>query len=250
MSTTVPRDRAQPLTELRAPPATGVARWSLAQFVLFSATLAILGAAIGWPGILREPASTVLRTIHGQALATSLGYWLYLLASVAFIGLALSLGRLLRPSSSDSAAIDLLTVLGVAAGVLKTLGIVRWLSVMPGLAASYNATDTPAAMQPMIELVYTSMNAYAGAVGELLGVQLFSGLWMVGIGSLLLRQGWKASGLLGIGSGLLLLVVSLRIFVDDLGALNAVAGPMGLAWYLVLAIAAWRHRVPSTAGRP
>lgn len=243
MSTTVTLDRA-PSSGVReaSPPARAVAGWSVVQFVLFSSTLAILGSAIGWPGILREPAAKVLVTIHAQAFATSLGYALYLLSSVAMLGLAMALRRMLKRGNAEAPWLDLITVLGLAAGVLKTLGIVRWLSVMPGLAASYNAADTPSALLPMIELAYTSMNAYAGAVGELLGVQLFSGLWMTGVGALLLRQGWKASGGLGLASGLLFLVISLRIFFDGLGILNAAAGPMGLAWMLVLSVAAWRHR--------
>lgn len=224
-----------------------MALWSAAQFVLFTGTLAVLSSAIGWPGILREPAAKVLPVIHAQALATSIGYWLYLLASVALIGLALSVRRVLQHMKADAAAVDLLTVLGVASGVLKTLGIVRWLSVMPGLATSYASADTDAAMRPVIELVYTSMNAYAGAVGEVLGVQLFSGLWLLGVSSLLMRGGWRVTGGLGIATGALLLLISLRIFFDGLGALNAVAGPMGLSWYLVLATAAWRQRAAAQA---
>lgn len=219
-----------------------VAVWSLTQFILFTATLVVLGSAIGWPGILREPAAKVLSVIHDEALATALGYSLYLLASVALIGLALALGRELKHQGSDKALVDLITTLGVASGVLKTLGIVRWLSVMPTLATAYAAPDTAPTLLPVIELLYTSFNAYAGAVGELLGVQLFSGLWLAGVSVLLLlRRGWKLTALLGLVTGALLLVCSLRIFFDGLGVVNAIVGPLGLAWYLVLAIAAWRQ---------
>jgi hypothetical protein len=113
---------------------------------------------------------------------------------------------------------------------------------MPVLAAAYTSPDTPAALRPLIEVTYTGLNAYGGGLGELLGVQLFGGLWMAGMGVLLWRQGWRVSGGLGAFSGALFLLSTLRIFHDGLGMLNAVAGPFGLTWYLVLAVAAWRHR--------
>lgn len=219
-----------------------LATWSLLQFLLFTGTLVVLGSAIGWPGILREPPAIVLPTIHAHATATTLGYWLYLMASVALIGLALSLGRWLRDGSVDVVPIDLVTILGVITGVLKTLGIVRWLSVMPVLATTYTAADTAPAMLPVIELIYASLNSYAGAVGELLGTQLFSGLWLLGVGALLLGRRWWVTGGLAVAVGLLSLAISLRIFFGGVAALNAVVGPLGLVWYLLLAVAAWRDR--------
>jgi hypothetical protein len=111
-------------------PARALAHWSAIQFVLFSITLVVLGLAIGWPGILREPASKVLPTIHAAALPTAVGYFSYLLASVALIAMALSLRRTLL-ASAGGLTLDCLTLVGAAAGVLKTLGIARWLTVMP-----------------------------------------------------------------------------------------------------------------------
>lgn len=216
---------------------------SLAQFGLFTGTLVMLGSAIGWPGILREPAARVLTTIHAQAFATAVGYSLYLAASVALIGLALLLGRVFKSGTDAPLWVDLVTVLGIAAGVLQTLGIVRWLTVMPGLAATYSAAGTPTALLPTIELLYSGLNAYAGGVGEMLGVQLFGGLWFAGVGALLWRGHWKLSGGLAVLSGALFLLINLRIFFDGIGTLNTIAGPLGLAWYLVLAVTAWHHRV-------
>jgi hypothetical protein len=99
--------------------------------------------------------------------------------------------------------IDALAFLGAAAGILKTLGIVRWLSAMPALATAHAGAD--AAGRATIETAYLALNAYAGSVGELLGVQLLSGLWLLGTAAVLVGIGLRLTGLLGGLAGLLFL---------------------------------------------
>jgi hypothetical protein len=211
---------------------------ALFQTVLFIVPMVVLGRAIGWPASLRLPAAEALPLIANQAEAVLIGYGAYLAVSLALIPLAFVLRGWLAMRGVSGWLVDTATFLGAGAGLFKTLGIVRWLSVMPLLAAEYGTADEPA--RRMIELSYRTMNAYAGAVGELLGVQLLSGLWLVAIGWALRRAGKNWLGLAGFACGALFLTTALRVAIPAAGMIQSAAVPLALAWFIGLAIMLWR----------
>jgi hypothetical protein len=207
---------------------------------LFITALVVLGQAIGWPGILREPPSVVFPRIDANRMAMLFGYSCYLLSSLALIPVAFALRERFIASGLSPAVADTITFFGAAGAILKTLGIVRWLSAMPTLASQYVAATTPEARN-LLEVAYTALNGYAGSVGELLGVQLVSGVWMAGVGILLLRQfgaSWSAKlvGALGVLAGFGFLIVSARVFVPSLAAIQAFINPVGLVWIVSLGV--------------
>jgi len=208
------------------------------QAVLFLVPIAVLGSAIGWPASLRLPAEEALPLVAANRTAVLVGYGAYLAVSVALIPLAFAFRAWLAARGLAGWMSDTLAFAGAAAGVLKTLGIVRWLAAMPTLADQYMAGD--AGMRQTVALVYTGLNAYAGAVGELLGVQLMGGLWIAGVGVALAVAGKRWIGLSGLAIGALFVVVALRIFVPALAALQALVVPAALAWFAVAAFAVRR----------
>ena len=213
----------------------------LAQVVIFMIPLVVLGSAIGWPASLRLPAGEALPLIAANATAVQAGYWGYLLTAVAMVPLALALHRRFAGRGAGGLANDTMAALGVAAAVLKTLGIVRWLIAMPGLAMLHAGTQDQT-RRAAVETVYIALNGYAGSVGELLGVQLFSGLWFALVGALLRRTGQRAVGLGGIVVGAGFAANALRSALPTLEALSAVMPPIGLAWLVWLAVSLWRAR--------
>jgi hypothetical protein len=163
----------------------------LAQFAGMWAAFFILMPAINWPASLDEPPSVILPLILDQAGPVLAGYSAYLAHALLLIPLAV----LLRGTLGMTAALGRMAVaLGVLAGLAKALGIVRWLFLMPGLAAAYVDPATTEAGRAAIEVVYGAFNAYAGGVGEVLGVGLFAGLWTIMVSVALLRLGarWLA----------------------------------------------------------
>lgn len=226
------------LTLPRNTPAFAVASWSLAQVTIFLVPMVVLGMAIGWPASLRYPPAEVLPLIRRQASAVTIGYGAYLLASVAMVPLVFALRGWLAELGRTGWIIDTLTFLGAAAGILKTLGIVRWLSVMPALAEAHAAADP---MQRLvIETTYMAINAYAGAVGELLGVQLLSGLWFAGAGHALWSARHRLLGGLAVVVGVAFLLVSLRVALPAFAGIQAVAVPGALLWLILLGVSALR----------
>lgn len=210
------------------------------QPALFAVPMVVLGQAIGWPGSLRLPAAEILPLIHAHPGAVQLGYTAYLLVSLALVPLAFALRGWMEAKGQGGWHADALAFFGAAAGILKMLGIVRWLSAMPVLAAQHANAD--AAGRAMLEASFTALNAYAGAVGELLGVQLTSGLWLLGLGTFLLRTGHRWLGAGGLASGALFLATTLRLALPEAAALQAVAVPVTLLWFAGFAAMVARGR--------
>jgi hypothetical protein len=213
----------------------------LAQFFLFLVPLIVLGQAIGWPASLRLPAAEILPLIQQKALEVQIGYWGYMLASVALVPLAVALRRHAIQNGETGLLVDAAAALGVAAGVLKTLGIVRWLAAMPALATLYTSSADPA-VKTALEVSYLALNGYAGGVGELLGVQLFSGLWLVATGIILQRLGYRFNGLGAVVIGLGFLSTASRTVLPAAAEIQGIIVPVALLWFLSLAIAIWRRK--------
>ncbi len=218
----------------------------LAQIVLFLVPLVVLGSAIGWPTSLRLPASEALPLIHRNMVAVQVGYIGYLLTAVAMVPLALAFRRHAQAAGVTGLLVDTMAALGIAAAVLKTLGIVRWLIAMPALAALHDGTADPT-IRTIAEVNYLALNGYAGSVGELLGVQLFSGLWLILLGVTFARTGLRFHGVAAMVLGLGFTAMAARTLLPAVNVLGGVLPPLGLAWYLLLAVSLWRRGLGSKA---
>ncbi len=230
---------ASPAAPLTRAESTGLVLLTLSQVVLFLIPLIVLGQAIGWPASLRLPAAEALPLIASKALAVQIGYWGYMLTALAMVPFVIALRRYALAHGAGSMPSDFMAAFGIAAAVLKTLGIVRWLVAMPGLAALHAQAADPA-LRTVIEMNYITLNSYAGGVGELLGVQLVSGLWLIALGFVFRQTGLRfnaaASAVLGLGFA----VTALRTVVPELHLLGTIMPPLALAWLLVLAATLWR----------
>jgi Domain of unknown function (DUF4386) len=202
--------------------------------LLLFAPAAILGSAINWPASLSEPPSVVLPLIQQQAGAVQLGYTIYLLYSVLFWPVALLTARAVAGGDSLPPLLKLAVGFGIASTVARTLGILRWLVAMPGLAAIYNAPGVSETTRTTVEITYQTLNSYAGGVGEVLGVGLFAALWLGSLAIATLRSGalprWL--GLFGLLATAALLGGLVELFGVDLGALITVSTSLIQLWFL------------------
>lgn len=208
----------------------------LLQFAGMWAAFFILMPAINWPASLDEPPSVILPLILEQAGPVFAGYLSYLIHALLLVPLAILLRSTLRMSPVLG---GLAVALGVLAGLAKALGIVRWLFLMPGLAAAYVDPATSDAAKSAIEVVYNAFNAYAGGVGELLGVGFFAGTWTILLSVALIRLGGGARVL-----GLLGLVAAAGL-LSTLPSVVGIESPIlltlsGIAWQVwTAAVAVW-----------
>ena len=224
-------------TQLPRKRVSGASGLLLLQFVTMWTAFFILAPAINWPASLGEPPAVVLPLILDQSVAVFAGYLSYLIHALALIPLAILLRDALR---LDGAMGRMVVALGVLAGFAKAFGIVRWLFMMPGLAAAYTDPSATPATQAAIEVVYEAFNAYAGGVGELLGVGLFAGVWTIVISVAVLRMGWTWIGYAGFGAAALLLSTLLSVIGIESPLMLTLSGVLWQFWTLALAITIWR----------
>ena len=158
----------------------------VAQAALLFVPLAILGAAINWPDSLDFAPSEALPLIFEQIGQVRLGYGIYLIYSLAWalIGPAIAwiaLGR------NNVAGPLFVTAVGLicASALARAIGIIRWLTASTVLAESYGAA-TPE-VQQTIDLIQSAVNAWGGAIGETLGVSLFTVGWLIAVSLIILR---------------------------------------------------------------
>lgn len=237
----------RPLTDTTAPAISArrvTAALLIAQFVLMFATLGILTPAINWPASLDEPASVVLPLIVQQQTAVALGYTSYFVSALLLIPIALLVAHLLQPATTTW--IRVATGFGVLAGFAKLIGIGRWLLLMPALASSYVDPAATSTTREALAVAFTAFNAFAGGVGEVLGVMLFSGLWTVllAIGMLRSARFPRWLGVFGLLAGALLLIGLVDVFGVALGPILIVQGVVWQFWMLAFAIVLIRNSQP------
>lgn len=210
-----------------------------AQFACMWGAFFILSSAINWPASLDEPPAVILPLILEQAGPVFSGYLLYFLHAVLLIPLAV----LLRHTLCMSPVMGGVAVaLGVLAGFAKMLGIIRWLVLMPGLALAWADPATGEAGRAATAALFNAFNAYAGGVGELMGVGLFAGLWTILLSVALLRLGGGARllGLTGFAAAALLFTTLPAVVNLTPPVLLTLSG---IAWQLwTLALAVWHVR--------
>jgi hypothetical protein len=183
--------------------------------VLFNVFYAALIVTFSYPGILREPTADILTRFSAGGTRLILLWWGFAMTAVAFIPVAVLAGGLVADQTLRTAVI----VVGVLAGVVQALGLMRWVFLVPHLARESAAGKD-------VDLVFQAFHRYLGvAVGEHLGylstgaftILLAVGAWAVLplwltipgilIGAMLVigalefvgpfeREGWKVAGVL------------------------------------------------------
>ncbi len=212
----------------------------IVEALLSFAPLAILAPAIGWPASLGAPPADQLTAIASKPEAVTAGYAVYLLYSVLIAPVMIVLahrvfGGLDRPAAATVAVFAALSALA------RSIGILRWLTVMPALAAAHAGADAGARAD--IERLFQALTTYGGGIGEVLGVSLFMAGAVGTLSVAALIQGGLPRSLAALG----LLVTALLggLSLPALGV--AFAPPVAIAvtalsvWMLAVAVWAWRR---------
>ena len=208
------------------------------EVLLIFAPLIILGAAINWPASLDEPASVNLPLILEQYTAMMAGYSIYLVYSLLFWPMAYLTGRAIVIDDTSDTLFRVASGFAVLSALARALGIVRWLFAMPVLARLYTNPAIAENDKESISMVYEMLNAYAGGIGELLGVSLFASIWLMLICILLLRSSeWPNwLGYFGLIAAASLLLNLLEMIGIDMGPMISVSETLQHFWMLATAI--------------
>lgn len=215
---------------------TGVALLLFA--VAMNVPFVVLAATFDYPDVLRRGAAEVLPRFHAAGAALLLPWYAYAAVAAAFVPLSLALHRVLR---ARHGAMVGTTLAGVLAGVCQLLGLLRWVFVVPALAAAHAEVQASDATRAAAVQAFTLVHQLFGvAIGEHLG-QLCTAVWTLGAVRALGAAAWCPRWLRwpGLAAAVLLVLGQAEAFATvvpfALGPL-ALAVPVGfLLWSLWLA---------------
>ncbi len=188
----------------------------IVQFVLLWTTFFILSSAINWPASLDDPASVALPRMLEKYGSIMTGYSLYLIVAILLVPATAALNIRFGIRSVLG---QVTLALSIISAVAKTMGITRWLFGMPVLARAY---ATPGANRDLIELLFTTLNEYAGGIGEIVGVALITGIWTLLMGAVLARS----RGRLATVAGSFVMLMGCSLFLTIPAGFGIDVGPM------------------------
>jgi hypothetical protein len=165
--------------------------WVAGLILLFVAIInvafALLVKGFGYDDILREPAALILTRFDAGGESLILIWLTFAVGCLLFVPIALLLPGELGVASRGG--VSATAALGVTSSVLQAIGLLRWVFVVPVLAASYLSADASEASRAAALSNFQLVHHYGGVVvGEFLG-QVFLTAWTIGTCAALLRSG-------------------------------------------------------------
>jgi hypothetical protein len=201
---------------------TGLSLIALA--ILFNLPFARLAATFNYPDILRQPTETILAAFTAGGPALIATWYAFALSALLMIPVALAhaftRNRLTTaPELAISAAL-----IGTLAGLLQAMGLLRWVLVVPGLAAT---GDTQG---------FALIHAYAGmGLGEHLGM-LLTAFHVALIAQIQQREGTRLLAATGAITTLLIALGGMEGPALALGLNGTAFGLAAIAGYLCLSL--------------
>jgi hypothetical protein len=208
--------------------------------VLFSAAFTGLQLSFDYPAILRLPAPDVLvRFANGGPMLSGLWYAM-MVSALAFIPAAIGVGVLYGKSQPFPAG--LCAAFGLVAGLVQAMGLLRWVILVPGLAASYLDPGSTDIERQIATSLFGAANTYFGTgVGEHFGY-LFTALWTATVALLVWRQ-WRWLAILGLAVAAGVAAGMLEPFgLPVAGTINAISFSLWTIWVLIFGVAILRAR--------
>jgi hypothetical protein len=143
----------------------------------------ILAVTFNYPDILRQESGVILTQFH-QGGAPLIYTWL----AFALLGFPLLIAYSLIGQRLEATAVikKWVTTVGIISGIVQIIGLLRWVFVVPVLAAEYVNTLS-LAKKEALETSFTVIHQFGGVLlGEHLG-QLFTIVWTIFISGALLK---------------------------------------------------------------
>lgn len=202
--------------------------------LVFTAGFTGLQMAFDYPDILRHPGGEVLTRFAAAGADLHIYWYAMMAAALGMIPATVAAG--LHFWKRDNLLASLAIAFGALAGLVQALGLIRWVLLVPGLAATYLAPGASDADKAMAVSIFDATNLYLGlGVGEHLGY-LFTGVWTLLVSALLFsdRRVLSLSGFvlsLGVMAGML------EPFGAPMAAtINAIAYSLWALWALILGV--------------
>ena len=218
--------------------------------LIFTAGFTGLQMTFEYPDILRHPAGEVLTRFAAAGADLHVYWYAMMFAALLMIGGTISAG--LYFWKRDTLLASLSIGAGVLAGLVQALGLLRWVMLVPSLAAMYVAPGATEAQQSMAVGLFDAANHYLGmGVGEHLGY-FFTAIWTVLVAALVFRTNRivAISGVViaaGVAAGMLE-----PFGVPMTGMIDSISYTLWALWTLILGVVVLRgeRRTVAAVGQP
>jgi hypothetical protein len=231
---------AQPAREHSGRRLAAVAALVLVEALLIFVPLVVLGQAVNWPAGLDAPAAETLPLVAANEGAVRFGYLAYLAYSLLFLPvIALAVTALTTASGRLRTVARLAVALAAVSALARGIGISRWLTTMPDLAAQWQgaAPDT----REILAIQFHAVNDFGGGIGELLGVSAL-GAGAVLCAALAIRElapRWLT--VFGVVAALAVATPMAELAGADVGALVTVGTSVVQFWFIAVAVVLFRR---------
>lgn len=202
--------------------------------LVFTAGFTGLQMTFDYPDILRHPGGEVLTRFAAAGADLHLYWYAMMAAAVGMIPATVAAG--LHFWKRDNLLASLAIAFGALAGLVQALGLIRWVILVPGLAAAYVAPGAAETDKSTAVSIFDATNLYLGlGVGEHLGY-LFTGVWTLLVSSLLFSDR-RILSLSGFALSLGVLAGMLEPYGVPMAAtINAIAYSLWALWTLILGV--------------
>jgi len=205
--------------------------------IAFNVVFFLLQRAFEYPDILRKPTDYILKRFQEGGRRLTVIWYAFTLTGVVFTSVAILAPQVLAPN--NTLYIAAATTVGVLAGLVQFLGLIRWPFLVPYLAKTYVDTTVSQATRDAITVVFQAFHRYAGvAIGEHLGY-LFTSVWTVLLATAMF-QSPQFSAWLGWAGLIPAVGIFIGVFEESgfraAGAINAISYILWSIWLIVVGI--------------
>jgi len=205
--------------------------------VAFNVVFFLLQKNFEYPDILRKPTDYILSRFNAGGARLIMTWYAFAFTGVLFLPVAFLVHQTL--TSENTPYMPFATTIGVLAGLVQCLGLIRWTFLVPYLAKTYFEPEATQATRDSIAVVFQAFHRYAGvAIGEHLGY-LFTSIWTA-----LIALAVTQSSLFSPWLGRIGLIPAIGIFIGifeesgfkSAGAINAISYILWSIWLIILGV--------------
>jgi hypothetical protein len=210
--------------------------------VAFNVIFFRLQKTFEYPDILRKPTDYILRQFNAGGNRLIVTWYSFALTGLLFIPAAIVVNQIFAQDALPYMAVA--TTVGVLAGLVQFMGLIRWTFLVPYLAQSYFEPNSSPATRDSISIVFQAFHRYAGmAIGEHLGY-LCTSVWTALI-ALALTQSSQFSHWLGWVGFIPAIGIFIGLFEEAgfkaAAVINAISYILWSIWLIVVGVVFLLH---------
>jgi Domain of unknown function (DUF4386) len=204
--------------------------------IAFNLFFFALQRSFEYPAILRKPTGEILQRFTAGGMRLRAIWYGFAFTALLFIPIPVLVQQLFPTAPWYLPAA---TAIGIVAGVLQLIGLMRWPFLVPVLANVWKDPDATPAHKDAAEVVFEAAHRFiGGGLGEHLGY-LLTAVWTILIGIAIIQTHIVSAWLAGLG-----IVAAIGILIGVLeeanvkwaGLVNAIAYVVWSIWLLALGV--------------